>query len=290
MIIKKNGEKPINLGIQLLRMILAFWIVTVHCYFPRPNKYLILFYKSIRFHAPTFIFISFYLYYNQLVKKNINKITERIIRLFLPYSIWPLLVLLINNFCHLLFDFEQFKKKLGIKDYFFQIIIGRRYYSYFWYLNVLLFSSLLFTIISFISKKDFLFIVQLLGLISYKIHLSSFYKYLNKKYFVDQSIILFIEMMPTAVLGLTFSAEKLIPKMKSKYIKHIIIQISFLFFLCKLNIFKSHGGYLYQAVEMNTFGATNTFIIFCLFPFEYIKQKRIIDIIKHVSNFTGGIF
>lgn len=41
---------------------------------------------------------------------------------------------------------------------------------------------------------------------------------------------------------------------------------------------------------MNVFGATNTFIIFCLFPFEYIQQKRIIDVIKHVSNYTGGIF
>ena len=133
-------------------------------------------------------------------------------------------------------------------------------------------------------------ILQILGLFSYNIHLSSFYKYLNKKYFVVQFIILFNEMIPTSVLGLTFSAEKLIPKMKNKYIKHIIIQISFFYFLCKLNIFKSHGGYLYQAVEMNTFGATNTFIIFCLFPFEYIQQKRIIDVIKHVSNYTGGIF
>ena len=87
-------------------------------------------------------------------------------------------------------------------------------------------------------KKEFLrlmqLIFQILGLFSYNIHLSSFYKYLNKKYFVVQFIILFNEMIPTSVLGLTFSAEKLIPKMKNKYIKHIIIQISFFYFLCKL--------------------------------------------------------
>ena len=79
-------------------------------------------------------------------------------------------------------------------------------------------------------------ILQILGLFSYNIQLSPFYKYLNKKYFVVQFIILINEMIPTSVLGLTFSAEKLIPKMKNKYIKHIIIQISFFYFLCKLQI------------------------------------------------------
>ena len=73
-------------------------------------------------------------------------------------------------------------------------------------------------------------IFQILGLFSYNIHLSSFYKYLNKKYFVVQFIILFNEMIPTSVLGLTFSAEKLIPKMKNKYIKHISNNL-FLFYL-----------------------------------------------------------
>jgi hypothetical protein len=198
--------------------------------------------------------------------------------------------LLINNFCIIFFDFYQFKRQLKAKDYFIQIIIGRKYYGYFWYMNNLLFISLLFTIISFLFNRHFLFIIQLIGLISYRLHLSSLYNNLNKKNLAESWLILLIEMIPAASIGLTFGAENLIAILKRKYVKHIIIHASFLYFLFKLNIFQLHNGYLFSAIEMNTLGSINFFCIFSIIPFEYIKKKRIIDILKYISNYTGGIY
>ena len=90
----KMNENNLNLGIEILRILLSFWVVTVHCYYSR-NNYVKLFYKKIKFHVPTFIFISFYFYYNKLSKRSINKIIQRFKRLLIPYIIWALLILLI---------------------------------------------------------------------------------------------------------------------------------------------------------------------------------------------------
>jgi len=292
MYINKNSHSKLNLGIQILRIIFSFWIVTVHCYSQRKNENIKLFYKKMKFHVPTFIFISFYFYYNKLIKRDITKITQRIVRLLIPYIIWPFIFLIINNFCHILFDFQQFRKKLTFHDYFVQLVIGRGIYSYFWYINVTLFSTFIFTIISYIFYGHFLFIIQLLGLISYRIHLSSFYANfdLKEKYFSHSNIILFIEMIPSAVLGLTFGSKNITDNLKNHYIKHIIIHIIFLYFLFKLNIFQIHEGYLYSGIEINTIGAINSFIIFSLFPFEKCLHERIICIIKNLSSYTGGIY
>ena len=127
-------------------------------------------------------------------------------------------------------------------------------------------------------KKEFLrlmqIIFQILGLFSYNIHLSSFYKYLNKKYFVVQFIILFNEMIPTSVLGLTFSAEKLIPKMKNKYIKHIIIQISFFYFLCKLNIFNFMEDIYFKQLKWMSLELRIFLLFFVYFHLNIYNKKE----------------
>lgn len=127
-------------------------------------------------------------------------------------------------------------------------------------------------------KKEFLrlmqIILQILGLFSYNIHLSSFYKYLNKKYFVVQFIILFNEIIPTSVLGLTFSAEKLIPKMKNKYIKHIIIQISFFYFLCKLNIFKFMEDIYFKQLKWISLDLQILLLFFVYFHLNIYNKKE----------------
>ena len=292
MYVNKYNRNHSNFGIQLLRILLAFWVVTAHCYYPAYSKNILHFYKSNKFHVPTFLLITYYFYYNKLIKKDITKINQRLVRLFIPYIIWPFIFLLINNLCHNLFDFQQFYRKINAKDYFIQIIIGRGYYSYFWFMNILLFGTFLFTIISFIFHKHFLFILQLLGLISYRTHLSSFYNYLTIKdfAFVQTELILFIEMMPVSVIGLTFGAKNIMYILKNQYIKHIIIQVFLLYYVINLDIFREHQGFLYQPIEKNTIGAINLFIIFSIFPFENVLNQRIIDIIKIFSNHTGGIY
>ena len=88
-----NKNKKINYSLELLRLILSFWVVLHHC-----CKYVGK-YKG-RFHVPTFMIMSFYFYYNTLKTKTIIKIKQRFQRISIPYIIWPTSTLIINNILH----------------------------------------------------------------------------------------------------------------------------------------------------------------------------------------------
>ena len=62
-------HKNINYSLELLRLILSFWVVLHHCL---KNAHKI----KGRFHVPTFMIISFYFYYNTLKKKILIKLEK----------------------------------------------------------------------------------------------------------------------------------------------------------------------------------------------------------------------
>jgi fucose 4-O-acetylase-like acetyltransferase len=160
-------DKKINIGIQILRMILSFWIVTIHSYFFK-NKYsLKRHFKQKMFHVPTFMLISFFFFYHHLSKRDSHKIKRRFKRLLIPYFTWSFVYLLINNAILKVFGIKNFKRLISFKDFFFQILLCNIYYANFWYINVLLFLSLLFSIIAYIAKNNFLFFIQLFINIQY---------------------------------------------------------------------------------------------------------------------------
>jgi fucose 4-O-acetylase-like acetyltransferase len=86
----KNANKNINYSIELLRLVLCFWVVLHHC-----CKYVGKF--KGRFHVPTFMIMSFYFYYNSLKAKTIIKINQRFERILIPYIIWPTSIFIFNN-------------------------------------------------------------------------------------------------------------------------------------------------------------------------------------------------
>jgi fucose 4-O-acetylase-like acetyltransferase len=100
-----NNRQNKNINIELLRMILCFWIVTNHTYNFKNNKFAKIIKSS--FHVPSFMIISFFFFYKSLYTRNINKIKERFQRLLVPYFIWPIIILIINNLL-LLMEFESF--------------------------------------------------------------------------------------------------------------------------------------------------------------------------------------
>ena len=52
-------KKTINYGLEILRMLMSFWIVLNHLYNPK-NKQINNIIIRHRFHVPTFLIISFY--------------------------------------------------------------------------------------------------------------------------------------------------------------------------------------------------------------------------------------
>ena len=75
-------NKKINYGLELLRLILCFFVVIQHCY-----KYGYKLNKG-KFHVPTFMIISFYFYYNTLKTKSNIKIKQRFQRILAYFIIY----------------------------------------------------------------------------------------------------------------------------------------------------------------------------------------------------------
>ena len=285
----KNG-KTINIGLQILKMLLSFWVVVIHSYFFVGKKQLKKHFNEKMFHVPTFMFISFYFFYNHLATKDNFKIIQRLKRLFIPYVIWPFIYLIIDDSINKIFGIKNFKKELSLKDYFYQIILSERYYASFWYMNIVLFLSILFSIIAYIFKTYFLFIIQLLGFFPYILHHCGIYNFLRKHNIFRLCLVLLIQIAPISIIGLTSGSVNLINFLKQCYFRILIISFISLICLIKFDIFPPHDGFLYPRVELNTLGAINLFIFFSSLPFETNLSKHINIFIKNISNNTGGIY
>jgi fucose 4-O-acetylase-like acetyltransferase len=151
MIIKNNQR---DLGIELLRVVLCFWIVLVHCL--SKSKLLNIVGRN-DYHVPCFIVISFYFFYNALCKKNISKIRIRFIRLLIPFWIWPIIIWLFNNIFKYYYSSNRLNRFLSFNDLEIQLLVGRKFHRQLWFLFNLLIFNLFFLIISFLLKNNFYF-------------------------------------------------------------------------------------------------------------------------------------
>ena len=121
-------------------------------FFIKINKISCIF--RIRLHVSCFILISFYFSYKIISGRNTIKIKKRFERLLIPYFIFPIIVSLINNFSFHYFNFSIFRRKINFHDLFIQFAVGRQFILVFWFQFFLIWTSLLFIIISFLFKKS----------------------------------------------------------------------------------------------------------------------------------------
>jgi peptidoglycan/LPS O-acetylase OafA/YrhL len=119
-----------NYGVEILRMIMAFYVVIYHFYKPKnitQHKLII----RHSFHVPTFLIISFYYLNNNLVKRKVDKSKERLKRLFIPYLFYPIIIYIIYNFLYIFFHFE--KLRINLYQLIIQFIVDRPLYSVLWF-------------------------------------------------------------------------------------------------------------------------------------------------------------
>ena len=288
-----NKSKRINIGLQLLRMILCYWVIFVHVVPKIINKRFRNNLSLKHYHVPSFMLISFYFYYRHLKNRDINKIILRFKRLLTPYLLWPLIYMIINNLGFIINNnFGIYKKFLSPKDYFSQLIGADYYASTFWYLQVVLFISLLFTICAFLFRNKFLLIIQLFGIVIYRIHRSQIYIILKKIYFFRLFFVCFIRMMPIAIVGMTFCSINFEINSKKNYLKYLFINLVSLYFLFSFQLFNinDEGIKMYADVDSNILAAINMFYFFSLLPLSNIKNKKVLLFIKLITNHTGGIY
>lgn len=278
--------KNINLGIQILRMLMSFWVVLNHCYKTKNKKLINIIFKH-KFHIPCFIIISFYFLNANLSNRKIEKINYRLERLLIPYIIYPIIYWIFNNSLYKLFNFNR----LSFVQLLTQLLIGRPFYGVIWFQFNLILLTIAFFIISFIFKTNYLFILQLFGIFAYIFQ----YSKLNYIFFnqyndaIKFSVGYIVETIPLAITGITISSIDLINKIKINKIKCFIFSLLFIFMLFKYDIFTSINGFGKQGLMHNVGGLT-FFILFSLFNLNNYKNNKVKEIIIHFTNFTAGIY
>ena len=284
---KLKPNKKLNLGLEILRMIMSFWVILFHFYRPK-NEFSINIIIRHAFHVPTFIIMSFYFLYPNLSQRNLEKIKNRLERLMIPYIIYPLLNWIIQNLLYILYNDERLK--IGFTKLLMQLLIGRGLFAVLWFHFNLILITIGFYIISFLFKDNYLVILQILAFFAINITISN----INYYYFVkyrDQikfSVGYFAETIPLAVTGLTISSFDLINKIKYFRFRAITFSLAFLIILFKYNIFTKVKGFGKQGF-MYIIGSSLFFILFSLFPLDNFNKFAKM-IIRHITNFTAGIY
>lgn len=286
----EKKKKKFNLGIQILRMLLSFWVIIFHCCKIK-NKKLKYYIIGLKLHVPTFIIISFYFLYFIFEKRDINKIKERIFRLFIPFFIYPLIIWIYNNLSFIFFKVNRFNRKLLLYELIIQISFGRIFHSSLWFHFALLFLTFLYSIIIYIFKEYYLYIFHILLLLSYILQYSNInYNFFNKfSVHIKFSIGMLIEVIPISLAGIFLNSTHLIKYLKLQKEINLIFCIFWIIFLIKYRIFHNLSGYNFQGLFRNICSVL-LFIIFIFLPFEKIQNDLIISLIEIITRYTGGIY
>ena len=284
--IKKNKNK-LYIGIQILRIIFSFHILVFHCI--NKIKYKSELVKSVAIDLKTFFIISFFFTYNVFTSRNILKIKLRFKRLLIPYILWPITFFIINN----INSINNIYLLSNIKILYYQLLIGIGIHSVFWFQFNLIFISIIFIIIIFLIKKRYILYLMIVGILCFLFKITPFYKNMSIKF---KYIAYFsIQPIPSSFISLFFgfylSSIRIINKInRNKYIKYFAI-ILFLSIFC-FYIFGNeiYNKYLFISIFISDFSAISLFLFFMVFPFDKIKINFFYNIIKRLSNYSGGIY
>lgn len=265
-----------NYGVEILRMILCFWVVLFHWFseFGYSGNKIITNFSKKMYHVPSFFFISFYFLFPIIKTKNTIKMKLRLERLLIPYLGWPIITWTLNNLSYLLFKksyFGYFIPFIKLKE---QLIIGRIFFGQFWFLfNLLFFTIFFFIITHFLNITSFLKLNQFFAIISYILQYSKYNYYFFDHYnkCVSHSIGHFVETFPIAVTAFLLNFSEFLSNSKNR--RNFVIFYCFIvnYFIYKFSIFMSieiYGKkYNYNGIDKNIF-AFLSFVGFFLIPFE----------------------
>ena len=284
----KSETKQIYLGIEVLRMILSFLIVFVHCFKKKyaKSKLLIIPFYCLIFYVPTFFIISFYFSYKAFSSRNIIKIKERFLRILIPYIIWPIIFWLRFE---IMIYLKGIKDENKFKNLYYQMLIGDGFHGVFWFQFNLIMFSLLFTIIIFLFKKKNLFIIQILGILMLIFNFGGYINVFKKfKHPVNHSIKPIPSTLIYSIIGFFLGKLIILDKLKKHRLKTIII------FLPTIYIIRIYPDLF---IIINNFKIIiiiyviiNLFFFFAILPFDKINNKMIVIIIKQITSYTGGVY
>ena len=265
-LVSKKIER--NIGLEIFRALLSFWVVLFHC-INFSKSFILNYFLHKKFHVPCFFFISFYYLFPIIRDRNSYKMKRRLERLFIPYIIWPVFIWSINNLLYLFIGNNRYGRILSFKELKLQLITGRMFFIQLWFVFNLLFLSIVFFIVSFLNEYIFLIFVNLIFILCYLIQYStSNYFFSQFKDCISHSVGHFIISFPLAVSAFDLNKFKLIQYFdinRYKFLLFSLLVIGFLFIKGAPNT--------YYGIDKNLFSLF-TFYWFYLIPLnEYLNQN-----------------
>ena len=284
-----NIKHKINLGIEILRMILSFLIVVIHCHNKKGDdtKILLFCYNTLCFYVPTFFIISFYFSFRLFISKDIIKIKQRFKRILIPYIIWPIIFWLRYNIFIII---NNIKDKEIIKNLYYQILIGHGFYGVFWFLFNLVFLSLFIIIIIFLFHKKYLSILKIIFLLLMIYNYLGYNNYIFEKFNhrVNHSIKRIPSSLFYSISGFFLGEIKILDKLKNKK------RLFFYFLFIEYCIIKDKNKIIincpYFLLFIIDLVSIILFLLFANIPFDKIENSFIFLFIKQITKYTGGVY
>jgi peptidoglycan/LPS O-acetylase OafA/YrhL len=171
------------------------------------------------------------------------------------------------------------------------MITGHIFNVALWFQAILIFLTIIFLIVIFIFKKNYLSVFIILTIICYIMQYSEVNYYFNYNHLQPHAYLTFgrlVEVFPDAVIGFILHSKNIMKKIKKKKLSFFISFI-FLIIISKFNEFDNIKTFNYGGIRLNI-AALCIFIIFYLLPFEKINNIKIIRLIRQITNYTGGIY
>ena len=286
-----NNTKKINYGLSVLKCLLAFSIVVVHCFNRKSTKNTTILKLTINrlIYAPSFFIISFnFMCYNLLSRKG-NILLRRIKRLLIPYIFWPIIIYTINHLLNI-----KYKKIVpyDLNELKMQLLWGCGYMPQFWFQWDLIIITLVFFLIIFFFNKNYLLILQILLIISYISQYSGynyntfFCKYPEcNKYTIGR----ICETIPFAVTGFIFGYYKILSNLEKYRIKTIFLSIVVYNIITNYNIFTNSKGFGYNGIALNIRSICTVFI-FYLSSSDKIKNKYLNKVLTKATSYSAGVY
>jgi len=187
------------------------------------------------------------------------------------------------------------KLKDTYEDFKLQLIWGVHYIIQFWFLWDLIIMTIIFYIIIFIFRRHYLFILQLILILSYIGQYSGYafkkiYFEWSKHYRINRSALEFsFECIPYIITGFPLGHYKIIDNIQKHKIKTLILSIIIYNVTADYNIFTNVKGKAYQGIKYNIQSMCLIFA-FSLFPSDKIRNKYLSKLLMELTKYTGGVF
>ena len=273
-----------NLGLEIHRMLLCFWVLLFHSIRHSDNAVLD-YILHLKFHVPCFFFISFYFFFPIIRDKNIKKMKLRYIRLTVPFIFWPLIIYILNNILFIHLKKNRFGRMLSFKELYIQLITGRKFFIQLWFIFNLLFLSTFFYIFMYMGDYIFIILLDFFLIICYFIQYSdpNYYFYRQFNDCISHSVGHLIISFPIAVTAFNMRRIDLI-----KFFGNNILFLVLLPLIIVI-LFIYGTPYTYNGIDKNLFSSVS-FYFFHIIPINNFLSNKPKKIIFCITNYTQGIY